>query len=305
MGSRVIMTVTGPIAPADLGSTDAHEHLFLRTPAQPDDTLDDLGRALAELEEGKASGLRAVVDLTPIGLGRQPRLLREAAHRTGMSIVGATGYHRDAHYSAGDWVFTATVEELAGRAVADVRDGMDGTDVKAGVIKGGASLNGPSDHEARRLRAIAAASQATSAAIVVHTEAGTGGPAIVDMLTSEGMVPDRITLAHMDRNTDPALHAELLARGINLVYDTIGRHKYGPDSARIDLIADMVDAGFGSQLMVGLDLGRRAYHRAYGGEPGLRHLMATFVPQLRERAGSDAVAAMLISNPARILGLAA
>ena len=56
MGSRVIMTVTGPIAPADLGSTDAHEHLFLRTPAQPDDTLDDLGRALAELEEARRAG---------------------------------------------------------------------------------------------------------------------------------------------------------------------------------------------------------------------------------------------------------
>ncbi len=222
-----------------------------------------------------------------------------------MAIIGATGYHRDAHYSAGDWVFTASVEELAGRVVADLRDGMDGTDVKAGVIKGGASLNGPSDHEARRLRAVAAASLATGAAVVVHTEAGTGGPEIVELLTNEGMAPERITLAHMDRNPDRALHARLLGRGINLVYDTIGREKYGPDSARVDLIADMVDAGFENQLMLGLDLGRRAYHRAYGGEPGLRHLMATFVPQLRERVGDDAVDAMMITNPARILVLPA
>jgi phosphotriesterase-related protein len=305
MGSRVIMTVTGPIAPADLGPTDAHEHLFLRTPAQPDDTMDGLDKALAELDEGLASGLRAVVDLTPIGLGRQPQLLRTAARRTGITIVGATGYHRDAHYSADGWVFKASVDELDGRVVADLRDGMDGTDVKAGVIKGGASLNGPSDHEARRLRAIAAASLATSAAVVVHTEAGTGGPGIVDMLTNEGMAAERITLAHMDRNPDRALHAELLARGINLVYDTIGRAKYGPDSDRIDLIAEMVDAGFENQLMLGLDLGRRAYHRSYGGEPGLRHLMATFVPQLRHRIGKDVVATMLLTNPARILAMPA
>src|SRR6476469_6231724 len=179
MGSRVIMTVTGPIDPGELGPTDSHEHLFLRTPAQPDDTMDDLDRALAELEEGWASGLRAVVDLTPIGLGRQAQLLREAARRTGMTIVGATGYHRDAHYSAGDWVFKASGEELAARVVADLRDGMDGTDVKAGVIKGGASLDGPSDHEARRLRPVAAASAQTGAAVVIHTEAGTGGPEIV------------------------------------------------------------------------------------------------------------------------------
>jgi predicted metal-dependent phosphotriesterase family hydrolase len=305
MGSRLIMTVTGPIAPADLGPTDAHDHLFLRSPAQPEDTLDDLGKAVAELEEGQASGLRAVVDLTPIGLGRRPQLLRDAARRTGISIIGATGYHRDAHYSAGDWVLKAGVEELASKVVADLREGMEGTDVKAGVIKGGASLNGPSDQEACRLRAIAAASLATSAAVVVHTEAGTGGPHVVDMLTNEGLAAERITLAHMDRNPDRDLHTKLLARGINLVYDTIGRDKYGPDRARVDLIADMVDAGFGNQLMLGLDLGRRVYHRAYGGEPGLRHLMATFVPQLRRRVGDAAVDAMLVTNPARIYSMPA
>jgi predicted metal-dependent phosphotriesterase family hydrolase len=305
MPGRQIMTVTGPLDPAELGPTDAHEHLFLRTPAQPDDTMDDFDRAVSELELGEATGLAAVVDLTPIGLGRQPELLREAAFRTGVTIVAATGYHRDAHYAAGDWVYTASVEELAARVISDIRHGMDRTSIRAGIIKGGASLNGPSDDETRRLRAIGKASLATGAAVVVHTEAGTGGPEIVDLLIAEGMAADRITLAHMDRNPDRKLHAALLGRGISFVYDTIGREKYGPDSGRIDLIADMLDAGFGDRLMLGLDLGRRAYHRAYGGEPGLRHLMATFVPALRQRVGESSVNAMLVTNPARIYSLPA
>src|SRR5215471_15901367 len=103
MPGRHVMTVTGPIDPADLGPTDAHEHMFLRTPAQPDDTMDDFDRAVSELEAGEANGLAAIVDLTPIGLGRQPELLREASFRTGVTIVAATGYHRDAHYAEGDW----------------------------------------------------------------------------------------------------------------------------------------------------------------------------------------------------------
>jgi phosphotriesterase-related protein len=305
MPGRQIVTVTGPMDPADLGPTDAHEHVFLQTPAQPDDTMADFDRAVSELEEGKASGLGAIVDLTPIGLGRQPAMLRDAALRTGVAVVAATGYHRDAHYSVSDWVLATGESELTGRVISDIRHGMDGTEIRAGVIKGGASLERPSDAEAQRLRALSAASIATDAALVVHTEAGTAGPHIVDMLCGQGMAADRITLAHMDRNPDRALHRSLLGEGINFVYDTIGREKYGPDSARLDLIADMVEAGFATQLMLGLDLGRRAYHRSYGGEPGLRHLMATFVPQLRQRVGDAAVDAMLVANPARIYSVPA
>lgn len=299
------MTVLGPIAPSELGPTDAHEHLFLSTPAQPDDTLADLDRALAELRDGAASGLGAVVDLTPIGLGRQPEQLRAAAEASGVTVIGATGYHRDAHYAVGDWVFAASENELAERVIADIREGMDGSSVRAGVIKGGASLDGPSAAEQRRLASIAAAAGATGAAVVVHTEAGTGGPGIVKLLTREGLVADRITLAHLDRNPDRALHTSLAGAGVNLVYDTIGREKYGPDSARIDLIVDMVEAGFGNQLMLGLDLGRRSYHRSYGGNPGLRHLMTSFVPALRQRVAEAAVQAMLVANPARILAMPA
>jgi phosphotriesterase-related protein len=299
------MTVLGPIAPSELGPTDAHEHLFLETPAQPDDTLADLDRTVAELREGAASGLHAVVDLTPIGLGRQPMLLRAAAEATGVHVVAATGYHRDAHYAEGDWVFAGGENELTERVIADFRDGIDGSVVRAGVIKGGASLNGPSAAEQGRLAAIAAAAGTTGAAVVVHTEAGTAGPEIVELLAKRGLTADRITLAHLDRNPDRELHQQLCGRGVNLVYDTIGREKYGPDSARIDLIADMVEAGFVDQLMLGLDLGRRAYHRSYGGNPGLRHLMASFVPALRERVGDAAVDAMLVANPARILAMPA
>jgi predicted metal-dependent phosphotriesterase family hydrolase len=302
--TRQIMTVLGPLAPDELGPTDAHEHLFMQTPALPDDTLADFGRAVAELEEAKASGLRAVVELTPIGLGRRPDLLVDASQATGVAIVAATGFHRDAHYATGHWVFDTSIESLAARVVADLREGMqDG--IRAGVIKGGASFESMSSAEERRLRAVAAAAVETGAPVFVHTEAGTYAPEIVNLLLGEGVAADRVTLAHLDRNPDIDLHVEMCARGVNLVYDTIGRHKYAPDSARVELIEAVVGAGYGGQLMLGLDLGRRSYFRSYGGEPGLRHLLASFVPALRERVGDDAVDAMLVANPARILAMPA
>ena len=73
-------------------------------------------------------------------------------------------------------------------------------------------------------------------AIVAHTEIGTYGHEIVDLLTAEGAAPGRIALAHLDRNPDVELHAEIASRGVYLEYDTIGRTKYHPDSVVLDLI---------------------------------------------------------------------
>ncbi|MEO6579412.1 MAG: aryldialkylphosphatase [Candidatus Limnocylindria bacterium] len=309
-----VMTVTGPMPASELGVVDAHDHLFLHTPALPGDEFEDLERSTAEAVDGRESGIGTIVDLTPIGLGRRPDLLRAVSEATGLAIIGATGYHRDAHYPAGHWVHDATVDELAHRLARDLADGMHPTDwddpavapdaAKAGVIKVGTSYHHASDSERRRLEAAAVESRRGGVAIVVHAEVGTFGHQIVDILTGHGVAAGRIVLAHMDRNPDPELHAEIAARGAYLEYDTIGRTKYRPDSEILDLIESVASAGHLDRLMLGLDLGRRLMLRAYGGGPGLGYLMRTFVPRLRRRIGADAVDAILVTNPARAFALA-
>ena len=175
---------------------------------------------------------------------------------------------------------------------------------RAGAIKGGASSHRISRSEAKRLDAIGGASAATGAPVLVHAEVGTMGHEIVDRLEAAGAHPDRIALAHMDRNPDPELHAELCARGVTLEYDTIGRTKYHPDSVVLDLIERVAAAGHLARLMLGLDLGQRDYLRAYDGGPGLRYLMAVFAPRLRRRLGGAAADVILIANPARFYAVA-
>lgn len=305
-----VMTVTGPVAASALGTVDAHDHLFLRTPALPGDEFDDLERSCAEAAEGRSSGLGTIVDMTPIGLGRRPDLLRAVSDATGVLIIGATGYHRDAHYPEGHWVYTATVDQLTERIVADLEMGMHPTDwtdprapldaARAGAIKAGASYHHASAAERRRLEACAVGSQRSGVPVLVHTEIGTFGHEIVDLLTGFGVAPARIILAHLDRNPDADLHAEIAARGVFLEYDTMGRTKYRPDSDLLDLIDAMVGAGHGDRLLLGQDLGRRSMLRAYGGGPGLRYLMETFVPRVRRRIGDAATDAILVANPARV-----
>jgi 5-phospho-D-xylono-1,4-lactonase len=304
-----VMTVTGPLPASQLGPTNAHEHLFLDSPALPGEALDDPDRAAAEVLEAKATGIASIVEMTPIGLGRRPDLLREVSERTGVAIIGATGYHRDAHYPPGHWVHTASLGTLTDRIVAELERGMHPSDwldpnaaldaARAGVIKTGASYQHVSRGEARRLEASAIASQRTGAPILAHTEVGTCGHEILDILEGHGIELRRVILAHLDRNPDPELHAEVAARGATLEYDTIGRIKYRPDSQLLDLIEGMVAAGHLDGIVLGLDLGLRSYYRAYDGGPGMRYLMATFVPRLRRRIGEAAVAQILVVNPAR------
>jgi 5-phospho-D-xylono-1,4-lactonase len=308
MSEATVVTVRGPLLASELGVTNAHEHLFLRSPALAGQEITDLDRSAAEVADAAGVGLQSIVEMTPIGLGRRPDLLRTVSERTGVHVIAATGYHRDLHYPDGHWVHDASVELLADRIVADLESGMHPRDwngeadpdpARAGAIKAGASYHVISPGEARRLEAAAAGSLRTGAAILVHCEVGTAGHEIVDRLTAAGVAPERIILSHLDRNPDGELHAEIASRGVTLEYDTAGRTKYHPDSTLLELIAGMVDAGHGDRLMLGCDLGRRDYFRAHGGGPGMRYLLATFVPRLRRRIGEAATDAILVRNPAR------
>jgi predicted metal-dependent phosphotriesterase family hydrolase len=239
--------------------------------------------------------------------------MRAVASSTGVHIVAATGYHRDAHYPAGHWVREASVELLAQRIVADLKEGMHPDDwmsdapldpALAGVIKAGASYQHISRLEEHRLVAAAMGHRETGAAILVHTEIGTCAHQIIDLLAREGVRPERVILAHLDRNPDLDLHVEVAERGVTLEYDTPGRIKYRPDSQLLDLIGGMVEAGHGGRVLLGLDLGQRDYFRAYGGGPGLAYLMETFVPRLRKRIGAPAAEMILVGNAARAFAFA-
>lgn len=309
-----VVTVLGPLSTSALGVTDAHDHLFLRSPALPGQDFDDLGAAVSEVREAQSTGLASIAEMTPIGCGRRPDRMRALSEATGMPVIAATGYHRDAHYPSGHWVHAASVETLAERIITDLRHGMHPADwldaalpldpARAGVIKAGASYQRITDSERRRLEAAAIGHRRSGAAILVHAEVGTCGHEIVDLLTALLVPPASILLAHMDRNPDPELHAEIAGRGVTLEYDTIGRIKYRPDSDLLDLIESVVAAGHLERIVLGLDLGRRDYFRAYGGGPGMRTLMATFVPRLRRRIGGAAVETILVANPARAFAMA-
>ncbi|RNL62152.1 aryldialkylphosphatase [Nocardioides marmoriginsengisoli] len=305
-----VTTVLGPVPVDQLGRVDAHAHLFLRSPILPGEEFQDGDAMTGEVAEVARSGIETVVDLTPIGLGRRPARTARLSRDTGVQVVLATGVHRAAHYPAGHWLYEVDDDTLLDCLVTDLTTGIDERDwqgprplpseVRAGIVKLGASYHHLQPAERRWFRVGAAAGTRCGVPVAVHTEIGTSAHEVLDELEQLGVAPSAVMLAHLDRNPDPGLHVELAARGAFLGYDTIGRTKYHPDAVVLDLIGAVAAAGHAGQILLGTDVGRRGMLRAYGGGPGMAVLGRTFVPRLRAAYGDALVATVLQENPQRL-----
>jgi NAD(P)-dependent dehydrogenase (short-subunit alcohol dehydrogenase family) len=69
---------------------------------------------------------------------------------------------------------------------------------------------------------------------------------------------------------------------------------------RVDVI--MFDAGYGRHILLGGDMARRSYWKAYGGGPGFDYLLTVFTERLRGEGFSDGeITAIWHKNPAKWL----
>jgi phosphotriesterase-related protein len=239
--SGFVRTVLGDVASEELGPTYAHEHLLTRPMGEqirgdPDLVLDDEQRAAAELRTFLQAGGRALVEASTAELGRDLAGLRRLARRTGVHVVAATG-----HVCEQYWRGALDLEVKPERALVDgfVRDltvGMDGTDVRAGVVKVGSSLDRVTDAEARVIRAAAAAQRQTGAPITTHTTAGTAAMAQVRALERAGADLSHVCVGHLDRRLVWEDHLALARTGVFLGYDCVGKEQYQPDAERVRFI---------------------------------------------------------------------
>jgi phosphotriesterase-related protein len=304
----LVRTVAGDVETEELGRVDYHEHLFQVSPLLPGDELDDEPASTAEAALLRGSGFESMVDATPLGLGRNPAALARAAATAGLRVVATTGAHRTEHYADQSWVLDLSDAELAWRFRADVQEGIPaydepdraapGSGVRAGVLKLGIGYWRINAFERRVAEAVAATHAATGAPVMVHTEHATAAHEVLDLLDELGVAPARVALAHVDRNPDAGLHAELASRGCLLGYDGAARAR---SSALLACLADLVAAGHAAAVLLGGDVARSSRFRSYGGLPGMDYLGRRFVPRVLEAVGAEVTDLVLRGNPQRWL----
>ncbi|MGQ2903998.1 MAG: phosphotriesterase family protein [Neoaquamicrobium sediminum] len=295
-----VRTVSGDIDPSEMGVTYAHDHIYCipqlwKEKGDTDLLLDSPEASQAELELFAKAGGRTIYDATAIDYGRDVGTVKRIAEAAGVQVIATAGFNKAIMWPGtmpgkgmtfNQWIASQSRDALARHVVAEVTEGMDGTDVRGGVVKFGTGYNTMNESEIKILLAVLDAHKETGAPIHSHTELGTMALEQLDLVKAEGVDPARLTIAHLDRNPDPWLHRKVAETGVFFSFDGITRVKYYSEDVRTRCILDLVRWGHEDQIMVGGDIARRTMFASYGeGGLGMGFILEKWKPRFIEEAG--------------------
>src|SRR5216683_3589120 len=209
---------------------------------------------------------------------------------------------------------TRTVEDFAEEMVEAVRDGVWGTDVRAGII-GEIGCQAPwTPQEQRVMLGAVLAQRETGAAINVHPGRHPDQPQeVADFIRVKGGRMDRVIISHIDRTVfDDERINRLADTGCVLEWDLFGQESayyrladidMPNDAVRLRAIRALVARGHLAQVLISHDICYRSRLVRLGGH-GYGHIFANVVPMMRRRGFSEAeIQAILVDNPRRLLTL--
>ena len=315
-----VRAVDGDIDPAQMGVTYAHDHIYCipalwKEKGDADLLLDSPEASQAELELFARAGGSTIYDATAIDYGRDVGTVKRIAKAAGVQVIATAGFNKAIMWPGAmpgtgmtfaQWIEARSRAELARHVAAEVTEGMDGTDIRGGVVKFGTGYNTMSEAETKVLLAVLDAHKQTGAPIHSHTELGTMALEQLDLVKQEGVDPARLTIAHLDRNPDGWLHRKVADTGAFFSFDGITRIKYYPEDVRTRCILDLVRHGHADQVLVGGDIARRTMFASYGeGGLGMGYILEKWVPRFIEEAGEAGfdgealVRKFLVENPQR------
>ncbi|CCH76983.1 Phosphotriesterase homology protein [Nostocoides japonicum T1-X7] len=316
-----VETVRGPVEVDALGQVLMHEHVFTigteirqNYPDYPDHWDEDerVADAVAKLRECASRGISTIVDPTVIGLGRYiPRIQRINAE-VDLNIVVATGLYTyddvpmQFHFSGPGLVFDVA-DPMVELFVSDIREGIAGTGVKAGLLKCAIDEPALTPGVERVLRAVGQAHVETGTPITVHTHAaGRTGLIALRVLREEGVDLTKVVIGHSGDTTDLDYLKEVAESGALLGMDRFGIDVFCPFEDRVDTVAAMAREGYAGQMVLAHDAScysdfyPEASRKALLPKWEFTHISDDVLPALRERGVTEEqITTMLVDNPRR------
>ncbi|HVV07890.1 phosphotriesterase-related protein [Amycolatopsis sp.] len=314
-----VATVRGKIDSGDLGRTYMHEHIFTMTadvqqnhPGEWGEEEPRIADAAGKLRALAAQGVRTIVDPTVIGLGRYiPRIQRVAEQVPELNIVVATGLYT---YDSVPFFFhyrgpaLGKPEPLVEMFVRDIKEGITGTGVRAGMLKCAIDAQGLTNGVERVMRAVAKAHHETGVPITVHTHPGsrTGLDVKRVLCDEEGVEPGRVVLGHSGDTTDCEYLSLLADAGFVLGMDRFGINLETTFEARAQTLIEMCRRGYAEQMVLSQDAScyidwvDQELLPVVLPQWHYLHIGAEVLPFVRERGVTDAqIETMLVDVPRR------
>ncbi len=313
-----INTVLGPIDASKLGFTLGHEHVFVASAGvryvYPEfvDKKAIVKKAVRELRQAVEEGVNTIVDVSVLDLGRDVRVEREVSRRTGINIIAATGNWLDVPR-----VFAAAdPNRLADLYVREIVDGIEGTDVRAGVIKVASDGDSVSAASENIIRGAARACKRTGVPITTHTGAAARlGLRQIEIIEQEGADLDKVVIGHSNDSTDLDYLTAILRKGAWLGLDRYpggGRPGIPGWEERTRVVKQLLDMGWADKIMLSHDwvssmLNARPdmqAQREKNNPDGYLFITRKVLPYLKQLGGTDQqIKQLMVDNPRRFFGV--
>jgi phosphotriesterase-related protein len=305
-----IQGVLGPIDTKDLGFTLMHEHILVVNWAMRISFANWVDRdahiehAVREVRSAKDRGVTTIVDLTPINLGRDIHVIREVAEKAEMQVIAATGLY----WTEEPWLQGWEADRLVEFLVKDLTDGIQGTGVKAGIIKAATDHLGVTDMNRKLLQVAARLHRASGAPISTHTHVHSHtGLAQQDVFEEEGVDLNRVVIGHCGDTEDVAHLEEILRRGGFIGLDRFGLDMMLPMEKRVSVTAELCRRGYEDQLVLShdacchIDWFPQDAIRSVAPRWNFRHISDDVIPALRKEGVTEQqIEKMTVGNPRRL-----
>lgn len=227
-----VNTVLGPVSTSELGYTLMHEHVMIADRAMRaawpewinlEEFYDYADRYIAR---GKRHGVRTIVDVTPFQLGRDASVIRNVAERAQINIIAATGFF----WAPAIVLCDKSADFMTKMLVRDLEQGMEGTDVKAGVIKCGTCGDALTELDERIFTATVQAHQQTGAPILTHSSSKQGALAQMEFFDRfAGLDHSKIVIGHIGDHDDVDFLESVADAGYLIGEDRLGVDRRHPD----------------------------------------------------------------------------
>jgi len=276
--------------------------------------LTDESVAIEEAMLYKKAGGDTIVEVSSIGLCRDPEGLARISRATGLNIVMGSGYYVGASHPPD--LVKKSEEEIAEEIVRDILVGVGETGICAGIIGEIGCTIPLLEEEKKVLRASAMAQQRTGAAISVHPSSRDDLVLeIVDILGEAGADLHHTIICHVNyfgfcRDT----LCRIADAGCYIEIDNFGRPAvpypiflYGKlidmpnDTQRIDSVKQLIDYGYIDRILISHDICFKTDLINYGGN-GYAHILYNVISWMRFKGiHDDQIRNIMINNPKRIL----
>jgi len=308
----IVHTLNGAVEAGELGQTLPHEHLPLHYKAWESDEFEPGSKSIVRewyagiLDDLGETPFRTLVDVSPIGHGRDIAFRRELVGERELHVVMSTGFYLDCNQPA--WAKEKSMEELADIMVKEIEVGIGETGVKAGIIK--LAPDPGAEQSLKVCKAAVMASNRTNSRITTHS--CWGSRQHFDLLVEFGADPEKLYLGHADFESVEQLE-HVCKNGGHLLFTVWDIDFMIPDKLMYKRFVELVQKGYVENMLMSMDFAIMVQEPAepmfltwtlYGVENRTHsYLPRHVIPELKETYGlsKEDIRTITVDNPREML----